>query len=98
MLYRTDGDRDTLWRLYIDLAGPRSEFYAECIIMPHSSPTSPTTSDTQAACPTCRRPVLDTDLGDVLTRVRADLAHLTDLVELVIEELREPMADDDYSM
>lgn len=67
--------------------------------MPPSSPTSPITSETtQAACPTCRRPEVDTDLGDVLMRVRADLEHLTDLVDVLIEGLAYECPDDDCSM
>lgn len=52
--------------------------------MPHSSPTSPTSSATVEHCPTCRTPVVDSDVGEALSAVKGDLLHLVDIVEELI--------------
>lgn len=52
--------------------------------MPHSVPSSPITSDTQQACPTCRTAV---DIAAALERVAARLAALESLYEGIAEGL-----------
>lgn len=52
---------------------------------------------TQPHCPSCRRPIVDTDVGDVLSAVRKDLKHLLDLVTDVFDALREESDDDQQS-
>lgn len=47
------------------------------------------TSDTQAHCPTCRRVVLDTDVGEVLSSVKEDLGNLLDLVTDLVDVFQE---------
>lgn len=49
--------------------------------MPHSQQSQ----QTQQACPTCRQPVIDTDLGEYLVSLRNDLAHHLDILEQVID-------------
>lgn len=60
---------------------------------PSQPPSSP--SQTQSHCPTCRRPDVDTDVGDVLERILVDLKHLHDLVEEVTDALAYPFEESD---